>query len=115
MKVTDGGDVPGITGGAACAEAERVVEKMADDNFDDFLGKPVGRGWACGSGLRGYSSRADPPDFGFGSIPKSHGEQFDDWEYYGGFSCLSIPWKEGLGLPGSEDVGVFVGDIAGSF
>ena len=44
MKVTDGSDVPGITGGAACAEAERVIEKMADDHFNDFLGKPVGRG-----------------------------------------------------------------------
>ena len=44
MKVTDSSDIPGITGQAACAEAERVVEKMADDHFDDLLGKPVGQG-----------------------------------------------------------------------
>ena len=47
MKVTDGGDVPGVTGQAACAEAERVVEKLVDNHFDDFLGKPVGRRQAC--------------------------------------------------------------------
>ena len=44
MKVTGGSDIPGVTGQAACAEAERVVEKMADDHFDDLLGKPVGQG-----------------------------------------------------------------------
>lgn len=36
MKVTDSGDVPGITNQAAHAEAEWVVENMADDHFDNF-------------------------------------------------------------------------------
>ena len=98
MKMSNCGDVPGVTGQAACTEAERVVEKMANDHFDDLLGEPVGRGQACCGGLRGYASRADPPDLGFASIPKSHGEQLDDWEHHDRVQPLMISLERWTGV-----------------
>jgi hypothetical protein len=52
MEVSDGGDVPGVTDQAAHTKAEWVVEKVADNDFNDFLGKPAGRGQGCGGSFQ---------------------------------------------------------------
>ena len=47
VEVGNGGDIPGVAGQGAREEAACVIDKMDDDDVDDFLGKFGGRRWAC--------------------------------------------------------------------
>ena len=38
MKMRDCGNIPGVTGQGACQKTALVVDKMADDHFDNPLG-----------------------------------------------------------------------------
>ena len=40
VEMRDSGDIQGVAGQGTRSETARVVEKIGDDNFDDFLGKP---------------------------------------------------------------------------
>jgi hypothetical protein len=51
VEMRNGGDVPGVTGQGACAEAAYVADEMGNDHFDDIEGKLSGGGPACGRDL----------------------------------------------------------------
>ena len=44
VEVRNGGEIPGVAGQGAREETGYVVDKMGDDDFDNFQGKPSGRG-----------------------------------------------------------------------
>ena len=74
MEMENGGNVPGVTSQGACEETVCVVSEMGDDHFDDLLGKPGGKGRACGGNLWGSASRTRYPDSCQASVPNSLGE-----------------------------------------
>ena len=67
-------NVPGVAGQGAREETGCIVDKMGDDHFDYFRGKPGSRGRARRRSLRVNTPREDSPDPGWGSVPNSFGE-----------------------------------------
>jgi len=62
MEVRNGGNVPGVAGQCACAEAAGVVNKIGDDDFDELEGQPGGRGRGRRGDLLEKTPRVHPPD-----------------------------------------------------
>jgi hypothetical protein len=75
MKVTDGGDVPGVASQGACEETVRVVDKVGNDHFDDLLGNLGEGGRECGRNLLRGPWEKQSPDPGWNSVPDVPEEQ----------------------------------------
>ena len=44
VKMTNGGDIPGVRGEGACQEAAGVTPEVGNNHINKLLGKPSGRG-----------------------------------------------------------------------
>ena len=107
MEVGDGGDIPGVTGQGARAEAARVVGEMGYDHSHDLRGMPGGGGGGGRGGLRRSAFGTHPLNSNLTSIPNHFEDKLD--HYDGGHDWNGEKWV--VYLPDNEDVGVFLGGI----
>ena len=69
VKMGDGSDVPRVTCQGACQEGAGVVDEVGNDHSHKLLRELGDWGRACGKRLRG-TSKEQPLDFGYASVPK---------------------------------------------
>lgn len=74
VEMWDRGDVPGVACQGAGEEIAGVVDQMADNHIDNFLGKFVCGGTACNEISWQNVCREKSLNPGFGSIPNSYDE-----------------------------------------